>query len=422
MDRIDTKVSILIVDDNSVNRQVLSFILQDHYSNLHTAENGAQCLNLLSQQHFDLVLLDLNMPVMSGFEALEEIEAQNLSQRPAFIVVSSDNNPTTISRALRLGASDYVTTPFNRDELLARVKTHLALHSREQDLEERVMQRTAELEAANDELQRAQNQLVVSEKMASLGLLSAGIAHEINNPIGYIRSNLDSLQHYTQELTELIELYERAEQYISEPKALESIEQHKRKINLPFLKEDLSQLINDSLTGSQRVKQIVTDLKIFAYPEQHNWEKLDLRECIQSVLNIVNSEVKYKAEIELNIDPELPTIECITTQIYQVLTNLLINAAQAIEEQGRITISVLSLRPEEDAVQITIRDTGCGMSQDVINKIFDPFFTTKAVGQGTGLGLSVSYGIIEAHLGSIQVESQPGQGTCFTLSLPVTQS
>lgn len=417
----DDKVSILIVDDNSVNRQVLTFILQDLYPNLQVAEDGVQCLEQLNQHQFDLVLLDLNMPLKSGFDVLEDIHSSNPEHRPAFIVVSADNNPTTISRALKLGASDYVTTPFNRDELLARVRTHLALHSREQDLEERVKQRTAELEATNRELQDTQSQLILAEKMASLGQLSAGIAHEINNPIGYIRSNMNTLMDYTNSVAALLDKYQQVEPLISDAGVREELAQIRTDMQLEFLREDVPQLIKDSLTGAQRVKQIASDLKVFSHPEQHSWEPLDLRECFSSVLNIVNSEVKYKADTQLSIDDAVPSIECITPQIYQVFTNLLVNAAQSIEGHGTIDIKVtVPVRPK-NRVKIVITDTGSGMTEEVVSRIFDPFFTTKGVGEGTGLGLSVSYGIIESHHGHINVTSTPGKGSCFTVLLPIQQ-
>ncbi|NIB44272.1 response regulator [Pseudomaricurvus alkylphenolicus] len=413
--------SILVVDDNPVNRKVLRYILQSQYAHLETAEDGEQCLHRLTSGRFDLVMLDLNMPLKSGFDVLQEVGAMPLKQRPTFIVVSADNNPSSISRALRLGASDYVSTPFNRDELLARVKTHLALRSRELDLENRVKKRTAQLQATNEKLREAQHQLVLAEKMASLGQLSAGIAHEINNPIGYVASNLDSLKHYVEDLVELIGEYQQVEAYIGDESARRQLEQKCQAVNLPFLKEDVRQLIGDSLTGVQRVKQIVSDLKVFSHPEQRDWEALDLNDCIRSVLNIVNSEIKYKADIVLQLDPNLPTIACITTQMYQVITNLVVNAAQAIEKHGEIRISTRSLKPSQDSIEVEICDNGSGMSQAVKHKIFDPFFTTKAVGQGTGLGLSISYGIIEGHRGSIDVDTRPGEGTCFTLTLPISQ-
>ncbi len=189
----ETKASILIVDDNPVNRRILSQILTSHYPAPQQAVDGEECLSKLKQQHYDLVLLDLNMPSKSGIDVLREVDTLALASKPAFIMVSADNNPENISLAFNLGASDYVTTPFNRDELLARVSTHLTLRNRELFLEDSVAERTAELEASNRALQETQGQLLLSEKMASLGQLAAGGAHEINNPIGYMQSNLDSL-------------------------------------------------------------------------------------------------------------------------------------------------------------------------------------------------------------------------------------
>lgn len=412
---------ILIVDDNSVNRQVLTYILRDTYPLVEQVEDGEKCLQQLHDHPIDLVMLDLNMPNKSGFDVLEELQNNPPPHTPSIIVVSADNKPSTISRALRLGASDYVTTPFNRDELMARVKTHLTLRLREQDLEDRVASRTRELERANQELQQAQNQILQMEKMASLGQLAAGVAHEINNPIGYIKSNLGSLNDYTNDLINLIDAYQQAETHINDANTRDLLAQQHKHINLPFIKEDITQLISDSLNGARRVKQIVSDLKVFSHPEQKEWQQLDINDCVQAVLNIVSSEVKYKAEVELELADDLPEIQCSTTQIYQVITNLLVNASQAIEEHGTITITTARHPRRKNRLQIQIHDTGSGMPEETRKKIFDPFFTTKPVGEGTGLGLSVSYGIIESHGGLIDVESTEGKGTCFTIQLPIKQ-
>ncbi len=411
--------SILLVDDNAVNRRLVRYILSNDYEGVQEATDGEECLTALSQHPFDLVLLDLNMPKISGFEVLKELKSANMPRSPAIIVLSADNDPDTISRALRLGAADYLTTPFNRDELLARVKTHLALHNREQYLEERVQKRTAALMETNQRLKEATHQLIQAEKMASLGQLAAGVAHEINNPVGYINSNLDTLSSYTKDILGLIEHYRKLEDSPDDKALAELVREDRQRIDLDFLQDDIKHLIKESLQGVSHVKQIVSDLKGFAHPEEKEWQTVDLNEVIDSTLNIVNNELKYKTEVVKKYS-DIPPLECITPQIKQVLLNLLVNAGHAIDEHGKITIAT-ELDDSKQNVQIHIEDTGQGIGEENRKKIFDPFFTTKPVGQGTGLGLSVSYGIMQSHRGSIDVVSEEGKGSCFTLTLPLHQ-
>lgn len=420
--------AILLVDDNEINRQLVRHILAEDYQTIQEATNGVECLQALKRNSFDLVLLDLNMPVKSGFEVLEELQSSRNTgstsgRLPAVIVLSADTDPTTISRSFQLGAADYVTTPFNRDELLARVNTHLALHNREQYLEERVQARTAELMATNRRLKETNDQLIQAEKMASLGQLAAGVAHEINNPVGYINSNLDTLKAYIGDLLGLLDSYQKSESHIQDRESIEHLRDARKRIDLDFLTEDIQHLIGESLQGVNRVKQIVRDLKGFSHPEPKAWQLEDLHQGINSTLNIVHNEIKYKAEVVKELG-DIPLVECIGPQINQVLLNLLINASQAITDYGTITITTGFLPAtanDEDRVFIRISDTGCGITSRVRKKIFDPFFTTKPVGEGTGLGLSVSYGIIQAHRGTIDVTSEVGQGSQFTLTLPVSQ-
>ncbi|UTA48616.1 response regulator [Simiduia sp. 21SJ11W-1] len=411
--------AILLVDDNDINRKLVRHILADEYPELYEASNGLQCLALLREQPVDLVLLDLNMPEKSGFEVLEELPDLPLSRSPTVIVLSADNEPNTISRAFHLGAADYVSTPFNRDELLARVRTHLALHNREQHLEQRVQERTQELQTANARLQEATAQLIQAEKMVSLGQLAAGVAHEINNPVGYINSNLDTLNAYLGDLWRLLEAYEGLEAELPASEALQDLQQLKARLDLTYLREDCAHIISESRQGVAHVKQIVSDLKGFAHPEQKAWQEVDLHQLLRSSLNIVSNELKYKCDVELRLG-ELVPVQCIGPQISQVLLNLLVNASQAMTEFGRIEVRS-GFDAAQDCVWLSISDNGKGMTQEVQRKIFDPFFTTKPVGEGTGLGLSVSYGIIQMHRGEIQVESKPGEGSCFTLRLPRVQ-
>lgn len=409
--------AILLVDDNDINRKLVRHILSDEFPELYEAANGAECLTVLQNRSVDLVLLDLNMPEKSGFDVLQELPALPLKRLPTVIVLSADNEPDTISRAFNLGAADYVSTPFNRDELLARVRTHLALHNREQYLEERVQARTAELQQANQRLQAATAQLIQAEKMVSLGQLAAGVAHEINNPVGYINSNLDTLKAYLGDVWRLVDAYTELEPQLPASEALDDLRQLKQRIDPAYLREDANHLIAESMQGVERVKHIVGDLKGFAHPEQKAWQQVDLHQLLRSCLNIVANEIKYKCTVNLELG-ELEPVQCIGPQISQVILNLLVNASQAIPEQGEITIRS-GMGPAAGQVWLSIEDTGVGMAPDVVSKIFDPFYTTKPVGEGTGLGLSVSYGIVQMHGGEITVESTPGKGSCFTLVLPL---
>lgn len=277
----------------------------------------------------------------------------------------------------------------------------------------------AELQQAYAKLQEIQGQLLQSEKMASIGQLAAGVAHEINNPIGYVYSNLGSLQKYLNDVFTVVDTYEKVESLLAQhPEAAAGIRAVKQKVDLEFLREDVTALMGESREGITRVKKIVQDLKDFSHiGSDEEWQLADLRQGIDSTLNIVNNEIKYKAEVKREYD-DIPDIECLPPQLNQVFMNLLVNAAHAIEERGMITIRTGTLN---DTVWVEVSDTGKGIAPENLGRIFDPFFTTKPVGTGTGLGLSVSYSIIQKHHGSINVASEVGKGTTFHIALPVKQ-
>ncbi|CAD0338104.1 MULTISPECIES: ATP-binding protein [Xanthomonas] len=292
----------------------------------------------------------------------------------------------------------------------------------QQDYERELQQRHAELRQAYLRLNGAQDKLLQSEKMASIGQLAAGVAHEINNPIGYVHSNLGSLQEYLRSLFTLIEAYERALQ-APDPKALiPEIDEIRNRADIDFISRDLPQLMAESREGIERVTRIVRDLKDFSYSDRsESWKMVDLHAGLESTINIIWNELKYKVTLERNY-AELPLVECLPSELNQVYMNMLLNAGQAIVERG--TIIVTTGRESTDGTEqvwIQFQDTGAGIAPDLMQRIFDPFFTTKPVGSGTGLGLSISYGIINKHHGRIDVESTPGQGASFRIVLPVRQ-
>ena len=264
-------------------------------------------------------------------------------------------------------------------------------------------------------LEDTQGQLLQSEKMASVGQLAAGVAHEINNPIGFVNSNLGSLKGQVENMLSVLSAYEEVEKALTgQPDLLTSLQQAKIAADLDFLRDDILDLINESLDGVQRVKTIVENLRDFSRVDASEWHHANLEKGLESTLNIVWNEIKYKAEVKKEY-AGLPEIECIAAQINQVFMNLLVNAAHAIEERGTIT---LRTGFDENEVWVEVEDTGCGIRPENIKRVFEPFFTTKPVGKGTGLGLSLAYGIVQRHQGRLDVHSEVGKGTTFRLSLP----
>jgi signal transduction histidine kinase len=301
---------------------------------------------------------------------------------------------------------------------LQQAKARMELEIQERMLaEEKVLHRNSELTQLNIQLSQAQEQLMQSEKLASLGQLAAGVAHEINNPIGFIFSNFGTLNNYLDDLFEILSSYEAAEKSITDAVVSNNLKTLRDRLEIDFLKNDISQLMTESKEGLIRVRKIVQDLKNFSRVDSNQeWQWADLHQGIDSTLNIINSEVKYKADIIKDYG-DIPNVECLPSQINQVFMNLLVNAAHAIgETRGTITVRTSC---DLQNVWIEIIDNGSGIPKANLSRIFDPFFTTKPVGKGTGLGLSLSYGIIKKHHGNIEVESEVDQGTTFRISLPI---
>jgi two-component system NtrC family sensor kinase len=285
--------------------------------------------------------------------------------------------------------------------------------------------RERELQLRHDELQNtyrrlagAQEQLLQSEKMASIGQLAAGVAHEINNPIGYVHSNLGTLQEYIGALFALVEAHEAALQSGDPQASREEVRIKRERLDIDFIIGDLPKLLAESREGIERVTKIVHDLKDFSHAGRDEaMRPSDLHRGLESTLNIVWNDLKYKVRLEKHYG-ELPLVECHLSEINQVLMNLLINAGQSITERGSI---VIATGAENGEAWISIADSGCGIAPDALQRIFEPFYTTKPIGRGTGLGLAIAYSIIAKHNGRIEVTSQPGAGSAFRVVLPTVQ-
>jgi two-component system NtrC family sensor kinase len=285
-------------------------------------------------------------------------------------------------------------------------------------LESEMVERIEELKTLNERLEDAHTQLLQSEKMAAVGQLAAGIAHEINNPVGFVNSNLGTLNRYLASLMRLIDAYQQlAEGCPPDDPAVQQAKRLGMEIDIDYIRADVVSLLNESTDGLERVKRIVADLKDFSRVGEAKWQPANIHKCLDSTLNVVANELKYKATVTKNYGT-LPEIMCMPFQLNQVFMNLLVNAAHAIKEHGTIT---LRTGCADKTVWIEVEDNGSGIPAENLKRIFEPFFTTKPVGSGTGLGLSVSYGIVQKHKGKIDVRSEPGNGTTFRVTLPINQ-
>lgn len=340
--------------------------------------------------------------------------AQREALRPLLEAISQaysefDTEKTLISRSLDEMSNELTSRNRELREKLQAVQQGEQALAREKE----------EQAALINKLEQAHNQLLQSEKMASIGQLAAGVAHEINNPLGYVNSNLGSMKNYLAELLGIIGAYRQAEAELPD-RTREDLERIRKQADLDFIVDDLLALVQESTEGIERVKRIIQDLKDFARADTgQDWQWFDVEAGLNSTLNIANNEIKYRAEVAMEYGG-IPRIECLPSQLNQVFMNLLVNAAQAMKEQ-RGTITVRTGLADGDCVFVEIADNGHGIAPENLKKIFDPFFTTKPVGVGTGLGLSISYGIVEKHRGRIEVDSVVGRGTSFRITLPIRQ-
>lgn len=280
---------------------------------------------------------------------------------------------------------------------------------------QKLEQSNREIEHAYSELQLTQAKIIQQEKMASIGQLAAGVAHEINNPMGFIASNLGSLHKYQEKIFEYIRIVTEAAQTMNGPLVDERIASARKRLKIDFVLEDVYKLIDESLDGAERVKTIVQNLKSFSHVDQGEMRLANINDCIETTLNIVWNELKYKATVKKEYGT-LPFTSCYPQQLNQVFMNLLVNASHAIESQGEIVIRTWE---QDGSICASVSDTGCGIPAENLEKIFEPFFTTKEVGKGTGLGLSIAYDIVKKHNGELVVQSEVGKGTTFLMKIPV---
>ncbi|MCC5636143.1 hybrid sensor histidine kinase/response regulator [Nostoc sp. CHAB 5844] len=411
---------VLIVDDNPTNLSVLSQALKSAGFAIRVAEDGESAIELVQHKLPALILLDVQMPGIDGFETCQKLKADPLTQNIPIIFMTALADTENKVKGLSLGAVDYIPKPFEQAEVIARVKMHLQLKQLTDHLEQKVLERTAAL-------QKAQVQLVQQEKLSMLGQLVAGVAHEMNNPISCIISNIHPAQEYIAELTQILQLCQQ--QYSQLPA---TIQDAIAQADLDFLLEDLPKLLNSMQVSTGRIKEISVSLRNFVRADTSVKIEFDVHEGLDSTLLILRHRLKslgQRPEIQIFKQyAALPKVECYPGQLNQVFMNILANAVDALEDawqqdkQGNnsLAIKICTEMSSPQEVMIRISDNGIGMTDEVRQRIFDCLFTTKAVGKGTGLGLAIAHQIVvEKHGGSLQCKSSLGQGTEFVIVIPI---
>ncbi|WP_084669000.1 hybrid sensor histidine kinase/response regulator [Spirulina major] len=413
-------LDLLIVDDTPANLRLLSDMLQGQGYGVRKAINGKMALLAVKSLLPDLILLDINLPDMTGYQVCQQLKADPQTAAVPIIFLSALNEAEDKVKAFQSGGEDYITKPFLLEEVLARVNHQLQLAQLHQQLatqNETLKTTNGQLENTLLELQKTQAQVIQQEKLAGLAQLVAGLAHEVNNPVGFIAGNLEPVADYAGLLIEAIARYQA-----ELPNPSPSLQDFLEEMDLEFIQADLPQVLQSMRSGTERLRSLILALRIFAHLDESDVKTINIAEAIDTTLMLVNQRLQADPPIQVvKHYKHIPNLVCYARKFNQVILSLITNAIDALRAKTDQTAPTLTLGIDatETGFTITVQDNGVGMDAAARSHIFEPFFTTKPIGSGQGLGLATSYQIIvEDHHGDLQIHSEPGQGTTVIIQLP----
>lgn len=426
-------MKVLVVDDSQLNLAIARDYLEDipDITQIFLCSDPAQVETLLTENQIDILILDILMPAINGMDLLSHLKSDSRYDDMPIIMLTSLDDLESYKKCFELGAFDYINKPINVIELNARLKVAIESKNSSNHLKaliETTRKQNEKLKEMNAELTEAKFSLVQSEKMAAIGQLAAGIAHEINNPMGFVSSNFDILRKYFNRVIEFLTFVQDRinDRETSEPPDLHRYKTELRDkykaLKIDLILSDLEDIFTDSMGGMHRITEIVQSLRMFTRSSRDNEKNNNvLLDLLSQIILITRNEVKYVADVDLDVPDDI-VLYCNRIQLGQVFVNILLNAAQAIRSQERSELGLIKViaRRVDQQILIWFIDDGPGIPEENILKLFEPFFTTKEIGKGTGLGLSISYDIIvNKHNGSIDVKSEFGKGATFLITLPI---
>ena len=410
-------MKILIVDDELVSRKKLQKLM-DSFGQCDAVENGEDALKIAtSESPPDLILLDIMMPGMDGYEVCEKLKADPQTKDIPVIFLSANTEIEDIIRGFEVGGVDYITKPFHKTEVKARAQTHLSLKQMRENLRAQniVLElQIEEIQEKTEQLRQKDLQLIEMDRIAGIGTLAAGIAHEINNPLGFVKSSIGSLKKGLDKMVAAVKYWD--DKPVSEP-LMKDYEEHLAQIDFDRLTNSLDTKFDRIQRGIERIMKIVNSLRSLSRLDMEAVGQIDINQSLEDAVKVLAGEEVENVEFTKDFQ-KVPLMKCHTDEINQCLLLVLKNAVDAVDSHGTIKIST-SYSEKEDQIIVEIIDNGNGMSPEVLKQAFNPFFTMKPVGSGTGVGLSIAERIVRRHGGKITLSSIEGEGTTAMMILPV---